>query len=64
MINDKQHGALIQASVLKGNPELKDPFPMNIFRPENHFDLHDTFIKKKNNPSWKYEVVKEDTKSL
>ena len=64
MINDKQHGSLIQASVSKGHPELRDPFSMNIVRLENLFDLQDTFIKTMNNPSWKYEVVKEDTKYL
>ena len=39
MIHDKQHGALLQALVLEGNPKLRDPFPMNIVRLENHFDL-------------------------
>ena len=37
---------------------------MNIVRLENLFDLQDTLIETMNNPSWKYEVVKEYTKSL
>ena len=37
---------------------------MNIFRLENHFDLQNAFIKTTNHLSWKYEVVKEDAKSL
>jgi len=64
MINDKQHGPFLQDSVLEGNIELRDRFPMNIVKFENHFNLQDTFIKTMNNPSRKYEVAKEDTKSL
>lgn len=64
MISDKQHGSLLQASVSKEKSKLRDPFPMNIVRLENHFDLQDTFIKTMNNTSWKYEVAKEYTKYL
>lgn len=39
VINDKQHGALLWASVSKGKPELKDSFSMNIVRLENLFEL-------------------------
>ena len=63
-INDKKHGALLQASVLKGNPKLRDSFSMNIIKMENLFDLQDTFIKTTSNPPWKYEAIKEDTKYL
>ena len=31
---------------------------------ENHFNLHGTLIQTMNNLLWKYEVFKEDTKSL
>ena len=64
VINDKQHESLLQASVSKGKPELRDSFPMNIVRMENIFNLQGTLIKEKNNPSWKYETIKEDTKYL
>ena len=37
---------------------------MDIIRLENIFNLQHTHIKEKNNPSWKYEEVKKDTKSL
>ena len=37
---------------------------MNIVRLENLFDLRDTYIKTRNNPSWNYEVIKEDIESL
>ena len=64
MINDKQHGSLLQASVSKGNPTLRDAFAMNIVKLENHFDLQDKFIKTTNISSWKYEVVKNDIEYL
>ena len=64
MINHKQHGSLLQDFVSEGNPKLRDPFPMNIAGMDNHFELHDTFIKTMNNLSWKYENVEEDTRSL
>ena len=64
MINDKQHASLLEASLSKGYPKLRDSFPMNISRLENIFDLQHTLIKKMNNPSWRYEFVKEYTKSL
>ena len=64
MISDKQHGSLLQALVLERNPKSRHSLPMKIVTVENLFDLQDTLIKIVNNPSWKYEVVKEDTKYL
>ena len=51
VIDDKQHGALLQVLVSKGNPELRDPFHKNIVRLENLFDLQDIFIEITNKPS-------------
>ena len=67
VIDDEQHESLLQASISEEKLELRDIFPKNIVRMENHFDLQDTFRKTKNNSSWKYEVIdiysiKEDTK--
>ena len=61
MINDKEHGSLLQDSVSQGKRGLRDLFPMNIVSLENLFDLWDTYIKTTNNLSWKYETIKEDT---
>lgn len=57
MIDDEQHEALLQGLVSKEKPKLRDPFPKNISRMENHFKFQDTFKKMTNSSSWKYESI-------
>ena len=42
MINDKQHGALLQDSISEGNLELRDLFSMNMlgWRMFSTFEAH------------------------